>query len=185
MSTSSSATSKPRALAMIDTGATRARDPGADRRGARLRRLQPHRRGGRDLGADGPVRLGQVDAAARRQRAQRAVVRGDVFVKHGDKAIDVVNCSAGRRCAPSASDTVAMVFQQFALLPWRTVEENVGFGLELAGVPEAERKRARRQAAGARRPRHNGPRNTRMSFPAACSSASALPAPLPPKRRSC
>ncbi|TIM59722.1 MAG: ATP-binding cassette domain-containing protein, partial [Mesorhizobium sp.] len=35
---------------------------------------------------------------------------------------------------------VAMVFQQFGLLPWRTVAENVGFGLELSGVPEAERK---------------------------------------------
>jgi glycine betaine/proline transport system ATP-binding protein len=35
---------------------------------------------------------------------------------------------------------VAMVFQQFALLPWRTVAENAGFGLELAGVSEAERK---------------------------------------------
>jgi glycine betaine/proline transport system ATP-binding protein len=34
---------------------------------------------------------------------------------------------------------VAMVFQQFALLPWRTVRENAGFGLELAGVPDAER----------------------------------------------
>ena len=33
-----------------------------------------------------------------------------------------------------------MVFQQFALLPWRTVAENVGLGLELAGVPAAERR---------------------------------------------
>ena len=28
---------------------------------------------------------------------------------------------------------IAMVFQQFGLLPWRTVRENVGLGLELAG----------------------------------------------------
>ncbi|WP_440411621.1 choline ABC transporter ATP-binding protein [Neorhizobium petrolearium] len=37
--------------------------------------------------------------------------------------------------------TVSMVFQQFGLLPWRTVSENVGFGLELAGVAEAERRK--------------------------------------------
>ena len=30
-----------------------------------------------------------------------------------------------------------MVFQQFGLLPWRTVRDNVGFGLELRGEPEA------------------------------------------------
>ena len=30
-------------------------------------------------------------------------------------------------------ECVAMVFQQFGLLPWRTVRENVGLGLELAG----------------------------------------------------
>ena len=36
---------------------------------------------------------------------------------------------------------VAMVFQQFALLPWRTVAENVALGLELRGTPKAERDR--------------------------------------------
>ncbi|MCX7888721.1 MAG: choline ABC transporter ATP-binding protein [Rhodobacteraceae bacterium] len=35
---------------------------------------------------------------------------------------------------------VAMVFQQFGLLPWRTVRENVGLGLELAGQSAAEMK---------------------------------------------
>ena len=34
---------------------------------------------------------------------------------------------------------IAMVFQQFGLLPWRSVAENVGLGLELAGVPAPER----------------------------------------------
>jgi glycine betaine/proline transport system ATP-binding protein len=33
-----------------------------------------------------------------------------------------------------------MVFQQFGLLPWRSVRENVGLGLELAGLSKAERR---------------------------------------------
>jgi glycine betaine/proline transport system ATP-binding protein len=36
-------------------------------------------------------------------------------------------------------ERVAMVFQQFGLLPWRTVRENVGFGLELRGENAASR----------------------------------------------
>src|SRR5207244_6261160 len=36
---------------------------------------------------------------------------------------------------------IAMVFQQFGLLPWRSVRDNVGFGLELRGEAPAERKR--------------------------------------------
>jgi NitT/TauT family transport system ATP-binding protein len=35
----------------------------------------------------------------------------------------------------------AMVFQEFGLLPWRTVQANVELGLELKGVPAAERRK--------------------------------------------
>jgi len=34
----------------------------------------------------------------------------------------------------------AMVFQEYALFPWMTVERNVAFGLELAGAPPARRR---------------------------------------------
>ncbi len=33
-----------------------------------------------------------------------------------------------------------MVFQDFALFPWRSVRKNVEFGLEVAGVPKEERR---------------------------------------------
>jgi len=45
---------------------------------------------------------------------------------------------------------IGYVFQKDTLFPWRTVEDNIGYGLELAGVPAAERRvrveRAIRQA---------------------------------------
>ena len=67
------------------------------------------------------------------------VTRGEVIVHDGDWAADVVSCPAAE-LRKIRRECVAMVFQQFALLPWRTVEENVGFGLELAGVAATERK---------------------------------------------
>ncbi len=45
----------------------------------------------------------------------------------------------GRPCAAPGSDR-GMVFQDFALFPWRSVRKNVEFGLELAGIPKEERK---------------------------------------------
>jgi glycine betaine/proline transport system ATP-binding protein len=67
------------------------------------------------------------------------VARGEVLVRDGERMVNVVTCPESE-LRHVRQHAVAMVFQQFALLPWRTVAENVGFGLELAGVPEAERR---------------------------------------------
>ncbi len=66
------------------------------------------------------------------------VVRGSVRVHDGSWSCNTAQCSRDdllrvrREC-------IAMVFQQFGLLPWRTVRENVGLGLELAGQSVAQR----------------------------------------------
>jgi NitT/TauT family transport system ATP-binding protein len=46
----------------------------------------------------------------------------------------------GRRIEGPGSDR-AMVFQEFGLLPWRNVQGNIELGLELKGVPPAQRRR--------------------------------------------
>src|SRR5260370_31315278 len=65
------------------------------------------------------------------------VARGMVLVRNGDGAIDVAHCSANELRMLRTS-RIAMVFQQFALLPWRTVKENVAFGLELRRMPKEQ-----------------------------------------------
>jgi glycine betaine/proline transport system ATP-binding protein len=126
------------ALAMIDRGATRAEI--LEKTGAVLGCAR----------ANLTVNEGEISvlmglSGSGKSTLLRAVnrlnvpARGNVFVYDGDRTVDVANCDAAtlRRIRQTR---VAMVFQQFGLLPWRTVEENVGFGLELSGVPEAERK---------------------------------------------
>lgn len=68
------------------------------------------------------------------------VARGEVRVHDGSEMVSVTRASPGtlRRLRLKH---VAMVFQQFGLLPWRTVRENVGLGLELAGLSRSERNR--------------------------------------------
>jgi glycine betaine/proline transport system ATP-binding protein len=66
------------------------------------------------------------------------VCRGRVIVRDGDWSCDVASASP-EDLLRIRRRTIAMVFQQFGLLPWRTVRENVGLGLELAGVPAGER----------------------------------------------
>ncbi|MEO1680429.1 MAG: choline ABC transporter ATP-binding protein [Pseudomonadota bacterium] len=67
------------------------------------------------------------------------VVRGALRVNDGTEMVDVTTCSAAR-LRQIRQRHVAMVFQQFGLLPWRSVAENVGFGLELAGQPASTRR---------------------------------------------
>jgi glycine betaine/proline transport system ATP-binding protein len=70
--------------------------------------------------------------------ALNPVVRGEVRVHDGDRMVSVTKADPATLRRLRAT-RVAMVFQQFGLLPWRTVRENVGLGLELAGVSPADR----------------------------------------------
>ena len=65
--------------------------------------------------------------------------RGRVLVRDDGTDIDVVSCDAStlRRLR---MNRISMVFQQFALMPWRTIRDNVAFGLEIRGMPKAERE---------------------------------------------
>ena len=67
------------------------------------------------------------------------VSRGRVLVDHDGAQVDVGSCGPAM-LRQVRSRSVAMVFQQFGLLPWRSVRDNVGFGLELRGMAKLERE---------------------------------------------
>src|SRR5512145_640201 len=68
------------------------------------------------------------------------VTRGRVLVHDGEKHVDVARCDAAT-LRKLRRTSIAMIFQQFGLLPWRTVRENVGLGLELRGDSAATRRK--------------------------------------------
>jgi len=66
------------------------------------------------------------------------ITRGEVILNHEGSTIDIAKVSSAK-LREIRKNRVSMVFQQFALLPWRTVAQNVGFGLELKGLSKTER----------------------------------------------
>ena len=139
----------------------------------------------RDLRADGPVRLRQVDAAARRQRPQHGDARQGAASTHDGQRGRRRHLRRRRRCARCARTASPWCSSSSRCCPGARCAENVGFGLELRGMPKAERDRVVDEKLDAGRPRPTGPASTRTSSRAACSSASASPAPSPPTPTSC
>ncbi|MBW1841444.1 MAG: choline ABC transporter ATP-binding protein [Deltaproteobacteria bacterium] len=66
------------------------------------------------------------------------IARGNLKVQHNGQAIDLATCN-WNTLHELRTKRISMVFQQFALMPWRTVRDNVGFGLELSHVPKNQR----------------------------------------------
>jgi NitT/TauT family transport system ATP-binding protein len=59
---------------------------------------------------------------------------------HGLLPLDGGRVLIGGQPVDRPRPDVAMVFQHFGLFPWKPVAANVGYGLELAGVPQVERR---------------------------------------------
>lgn len=72
--------------------------------------------------------------------ALNPVCRGKVEIQFEGQVINVTDAT-DNELRDIRRRAVTMVFQQFGLLPWRTVRENVGFGLEIAGMDAEQRNK--------------------------------------------
>lgn len=67
------------------------------------------------------------------------ITDGAVRIEHEGESVDFARASDQVQ-RDIRRRRISMVFQSFALMPWLTVEQNVGFGLELQGLPKNERR---------------------------------------------
>ncbi|MCB5160445.1 choline ABC transporter ATP-binding protein [Marinomonas algarum] len=66
------------------------------------------------------------------------VTRGELLVRDGDAMVDIGSCDDAT-LRSMRTRRISMVFQNFALMPWLTVLDNVAFGLEMQGMGRKER----------------------------------------------
>ena len=123
---------------MLDRGRGPAGNPGRHRGGAWRRRRVSRRPGRRDLRADGacPAPASRPCCAPSTASVRSPAARCWCRTARARSTWPAAIAATLRRMR---MERIAMVFQQFALLPWRTVHENVSFGLELRGGNRAER----------------------------------------------
>lgn len=69
------------------------------------------------------------------------VTRGTLEVTTRAGVVNVSTCT-GKSLRALRRNSLAMVFQQFALLPWATVRENIGFGLSVRGESRQDIERS-------------------------------------------
>ncbi len=130
---------RERALTLLDAG--RARDQILEETGAVVG----------VAGADLSVREGHIcvlmglsgsgkSSLLRCVNGLNEVSRGRLLVRAGEETVDVASCGE-HALRTLRMEHISMVFQQFGLLPWRSVRDNVGFGLELKGLPKSEIRR--------------------------------------------
>ena len=79
--------------------------------------------------------------SARRAAASRRCSTRSPGWSRSARAKSASTARSSTTCIPSKRD-IAMVFQSYALYPNMTVAQNMAFGMEMRGVPKAERDKA-------------------------------------------